>query len=161
MEAIVKGDKVIAKELELYHQGWYGSLEGKKVVLDLVEAAFLVERGKIELKISFKEFFHHCSKKDPRFTAKYAVYKDIRTRGLPIRTGFKGSDFRVYERGSKSKKQGKVKWIIFAEAEDYAAEMDNLGKAINLAKNIRAIAIWAVVDNDLDVTYYVINSISP
>ncbi|MFQ6009606.1 MAG: tRNA-intron lyase [Candidatus Aenigmatarchaeota archaeon] len=163
MEAEVKEDKVIVEEgEELYEQGWYGNLEGKKLILDLVEAVLLMERAKIELKdMDFKEFFHYCSKIDPRFTARYAVYRDLRDRGLPVRTGFKGSDFRVYERGAKPKKQGKVKWIVFAEAEDYPCEMEKLGKAIKLGKNIRAVALWAIVDNDLDVTYYIINSISP
>ncbi|MEM5804645.1 MAG: tRNA-intron lyase [Candidatus Aenigmatarchaeota archaeon] len=162
MKADIREGKVIADGTELYNSGWYGDLEGKGVMLNLVEAMFLLEKGKIEIaKHDAESFFRFCTKFDQHFTARYSVYKDLRERGLPVRLGYKGSDFRVYERGASAGKPGKVKWIVFAEAEDYQCEMDKLGKAIGLAKNIRAIALWAVVDNDLDITYYVINSISP
>jgi len=163
MKTEIREDKIMVEgEDELYHQGWYGNLEGKELTLELVEAMFLLEKGKIEIKkMNMESFFNFCSKTDPHFTAKYAVYKDMRDRGLPVRLGYKGSDFRVYERGAEPKKPGKVKWIVFTETEDHPCEIDKLGKAIGLAKNIRAVALWAIVDNDLDITYYVINSISP
>jgi len=147
---------------EIYESGWYGNQEGERLVLSLVEAAFLLERGKIGISgTDLEKFLQHCSEKDPHFIARYAVYKDLRERGLPIREGFKGCDFRVYERGANAEKPGKVKWIIFAEAEDYPCVFERLGNAIELAKNIRAVAIWAVVDNDTDVTFYIINSVEP
>lgn len=78
-----------------------------------------------------------------------------------MRSGFKGSDFRVYDRGAKAGEAEKVKWIVFAANEDEPAALEQLGKAIKLAANIRALALWAVVDNDLDVTYYIINELVP
>ena len=80
----------------------------------------------------------------------------MRERGLPVRIGFKGSDFRVYSRGDRPDSNAEVKWIVFAESEDYLCELDKLNKAFELAENIRAVSLWAVVDNDLDVTYYII-----
>lgn len=169
MEAKLLKDKVFVEDpsgKELYETGWYGNWKKDKLELDLVEAALLSERGKVEVflnkkKMGFEAFFHYCAGLDPRFIARYIVYKDLRDRGLPVRMGFKGSDFRVYERGAKPGKAEKVKWIVFASAEDYICALEQLGKAIKLAQNIRALALWAVVDNDTDVTYYKINSISP
>lgn len=169
MEAALLKDKVLIGDpsgKELYESGWYGNVTGKNVELALVEAALLSERGKIEIvldgtKLAFKDFFAKCAEQDPRFTARYTVYKDLRDRGLPVRVGFQGSDFCVYDRGASPEKANAVKWIVFASAEDYTCALEQLGKAIKLAKNIRALALWAVVDNDNDVTYYIIGSVSP
>lgn len=154
-KVIVKGGE------EFYKKGLYGNLKGDVLELDLIEALFLAERGRIQIivngkGISIKDFYHFCCKQDG-FEYKYIVYKDLRGRGLPVRMGFKGCDFRVYERGTKFDKMDKVKWIVFSAAEDYPCNMDQLGRAIKLAKNIRTTALWAVVDNDSDVTYYIIN----
>src|SRR3989338_6097143 len=125
LEAKVVDEKVIVDGgKEFYDQGWYGKWIDEKLELDLVEAALLAERIRIQIVINdrnadFKEFFHYCSKKDPHFIARYNVYKDMRESGLPVRIGFKGSDFRVYSRGDRPDSNAEVKWIVFAESEDY------------------------------------------
>ena len=107
---------------------------------------------RISSDISFQGF----PSKDPKFLPRFIVYRDLRERGLPVRIGFKGSDFRVYERGAKPEKVESVKWIVFTDSEDYSCELNKLTKAIQLAENIKSEALWAVVDNDTDVTYYII-----
>jgi len=169
VEGLLEADKVIVSDpagRELYDSVWYGELEGENVSLDMLEAVLLAERARLEVKqgekkLSFQELYHLAAKRDPQFVARYAIYKDLRERGLPVRIGFKGSDFRVYDRGAKPGKAATVKWIVFASAEDWPAALEQLGKAIRLAANIRALALWAVVDNDLDVTYYIINELVP
>ncbi len=165
----LEGDKIVAEgpdAIELFNTGWYGNLEGNKLELDTVEAVLLSERVKLEIekdgkKISFKEIFQIASEKDERFAARYMVYKDLRDRGLPVRMGFKGSDFRVYDRGAKPGEKENIKWIVFASSEDYPCALEQLGKAIKLSQNIRATALWAVVDNDEDVTFYIISNVKP
>lgn len=162
-------NKVIVEDKELVgelNEGLYGKLEEGKIKLDLVEAVLLCERQRIEIykedkKINFEEFLHFCSENDPRFMTRYFVYRDLRERGLPVKIGFKGCDFRVYERGAKPGKAESVKWIVFAASEDYPCALEQLGKAIKLAQNIKAEALWAVVDNDADVTHYLINTCLP
>jgi tRNA-intron endonuclease len=169
MEGKLLKDKVLVEDpsgKELYESGWYGNVEKGGLELALVEAALLCERMKLDIvldgkRLGLEEFFQKCGEQDSRFTARYIAYKDLRDRGLPVRTGFQGTDFRVYERGAGPEKADNVKWIVFASAEDYVCALEQLGKAIKLAKNIRALALWAVVDNDGDVTYYIINSVSP
>ncbi len=148
---------------ELYESVWYGKQTEQGIELELVEACLLVERTRIEIskggkKLDFKDFYHLCCALDARFIPRYAVYHDLRERGLPVRVGFKGTDFKVYERGAKPTTAAEAKWIVFAESEDYPCEFNKLGKAIKLAQNIRALALWAVMDNDLDVTYYIIST---
>lgn len=168
-EKVIVWDKEGANQI--FESGWYGELLEDRLILDLVEAMLLLERGKIEIKskkkMSTKEFYNHCLKIDPRFHTRYVVYKDLRDRGLPVRTGFKfGCDFRVYERGITPVKKGPkaphehTKWIVFTVAEDYVCSFQELSRAVRLAHNIRANMLWAVVDNENDVTYYSITYLS-
>ncbi|MHA2105628.1 MAG: tRNA-intron lyase [Candidatus Hodarchaeales archaeon] len=152
----------------LFHQNWFGELQKDRLELSLVEAASLLEKGKLKIvkgkgKISFDKFFKHAVKIDKRFNLRYTVYSDLKERGFPVRTGFKfGCDFRVYERGVKPIKKGPkkaeehTKWVVFAVGEDYTCSFHELSRAVRLAHNIRANMLWAVVDNDNDVTYYAV-----
>jgi len=158
---------------KIFESGWYGELFEDRLELSFIEAALLLERKKIEIvkgkkKVSFKDFYNFSLKLDPRFNIRYIVYKDLRERGFPTRTGFKfGCDFRVYERGVKPLKRGPkaphehTKWIVFSVPEDYTCSFHELSRAVRLAHNIRANMLWAVVDNDNDVTYYQVTYISP
>lgn len=168
LTGIIQGNKVFVEDgKEFYDNGWYGKLKDKDLKLDLIEALLLCERGRLEAKdengkkMKFNDFFHFCSSNDSRFMCRYFVYRDLRERGLPVRIGFEGCDFRVYDRGAKPGKAEAIKWIVFATAEDYPCQMEQLGKAIKLSQNIRATALWAVVDNDEDCTFYIINEVSP
>lgn len=171
-DKIIIWDKDGAKEI--FENGWYGELLEDRLELALVEAMLLLERGKIEIvkgkkkKMSSKDFYEHCLKIDPRFHTRYIVYKDLRERGLPVRTGFKfGCDFRVYERGVTPIKKGPkaahehTKWIVFCVPEDYTCSFQELSRAVRLAHNIRANMLWAIIDNEGDVTYYSITYLSP
>ena len=169
-EKVIIWDKEGANQI--FDSGWYGELLEDRLELALVEAMLLLERGKIEIKskkkkLSTKEFYDYCLKIDPRFHMRYVVYKDLRDRGLPVRTGFKfGCDFRVYERGITPVKKGPkaphehTKWIVFTVAEDFVCSFQELSRAVRLAHNIRANMLWAVVDNENDVTYYSITYLS-
>lgn len=169
-EKVIIWDKAGANQI--FDSGWYGEFLEDRLELALVEAMLLLERGKIEIKnkkkkMSKKDFYEHCLKVDPRFHTRYVVYKDLRDRGLPVRTGFKfGCDFRVYERGVTPVKKGPkaphehTKWIVFTVAEDFKCSFQELSRAVRLAHNIRANMLWAVVDNENDVTYYSITYLS-
>ena len=173
MEGEIKEERIVVWDLDkgrnLFNTGWYGKIVEDRLELSLVEAAYLLEKKKLKIKkFTFKKFFNHAMKIDKRFNVRYIVYKDIRERGLPIRTGFKfGCDFRVYERGVKPMKRGPktakehTKWVVFAVPEDYTCSFQELSRAVRLAHNIRANMLWAIVDNDSDVTYYEIKFISP
>ena len=84
-----------------------------------------------------------------------------------IRTGFKfGCDFRVYERGVQLKKGPKsakehTKWIVFCVPEDFTMSFQELSRSVRLAHNIRARMLWAIVDNEGDCTYYIIQRMKP
>jgi len=179
-EKVFKGeltdDKVIVwgrdEANQIFDNGWFGELLDDRLELSLVETMLLMDREKLQVlkgkkKLTRHEVYDHALSIDPRFHTRYTVYKDLRDRGLPVRTGFKfGCDFRVYARGVTPVKKGPkaahehTKWIVFTVSEDYACSFQELSRAVRLAHNIRANMLWAVVDNEEDVTYYSITYLS-
>lgn len=156
----------------VYEPGYYGKMMDNRLELALVEACLLLKRNRIrvlkdESPMSFEELYSHAVSLDKRFPERFRIYEDLRERGLLVRTGFKfGCDFRVYERGVQLKKGPKsakehTKWIVFAVSEDYTCAFQELSRAVRLAHNIRARMLWAIVDNENDVTYYQITRHKP
>ena len=118
--------------------------------------------------MGIKKFMEYCKEIDPRFVFRYCVYKDLRDRGLPTRTGFKfGCDFRVYNRGVKPLKRGPkqagehTKWIVFAVPEGFEFSFPELSRAVRLAHNIRANMLWAVVNKKGKVNYFSVKFFKP
>jgi len=167
MHGNIEDKKVVVKDeegKEYFNKGWYGNIKSGNLELSHVEALLLQERGRLEVflenkKLSFPDFYHYCCSTDKNFANLYYVYKDMRERGLSVRVGFKGMDLRVYDRGAKPNNAEKVKWIVFVASEDYPSNFDILEKASKLSQNIKTNAVWAVVDNDTDITYYIVNEL--
>ncbi len=143
----------------------YGKEVAARLELSFVESIFLVGTGRLILKkgksqYSAEQLIAYANEKDQRIREKYVVYRDLRSRGLVVKTGFKfGCDFRVYQRGVGVKRGPKTasehtKWIVFAVPEDYNCSFQELSRAVRLAHSIRARMLWAVMDNETDVTYY-------
>ncbi len=164
---------VVTDKWELvYEPGHYGKYLNNRLEVSLVEACLLLKRGRIRVldngrQMTFQELYDKSVQLDKRFPERYRVYEDLRERGLLVRTGFKfGCDFRVYERGVQLKKGPKsskehTKWIVFAVPEDYTMSFQELSRSVRLAHNIRARMLWAIVDNEGDCTYYIIQRMKP
>uniref|UniRef100_A0A7J3ZL69 tRNA-intron lyase n=1 Tax=Fervidicoccus fontis TaxID=683846 RepID=A0A7J3ZL69_9CREN len=106
-----------SKASELYRNGFFGKpfgikkpgpLEYREVLeLSLVEALYLVEKGKLEVysedsksPLSFEELVKHAEERIPEFKMLYEVYKDLREKGYVVRSGLKfGSDYSLYKEG--------------------------------------------------------------
>lgn len=173
-QAEIVGDEIVVwKNIEeVYEIGCYGKELEDRLILSPCEALHLIERKKLEVKekgkkLDKKKFFDRACKIDNEFPHKYSVYKDLRERGFLVRTGFKfGTHFRVYDRGVRLKKGPKsakehTKWIVHAIPERFQCSYAELSRAVRLAQNIRTHLIWAVVDEEGDVTYYEIIRITP
>ncbi len=174
IDCILEEDKVVVfnKWQQVYEPGFYGKELGDRLELALIEASLLLKRGRIRVlkdnqPITFEHLYSHAVSLDKRFPHRYRVYEDLRERGLLVRTGFKfGCDFRVYERGVQLKKGPKsakehTKWIVFSVPEDFTMSFQELSRSVRLAHNIRARMLWALVDNEGDCTYYIIQRMKP
>ena len=89
-EKVVTEDSDAARNL--YNTSGYGNvLDNKKVQLSLMEALFLLEKGRIKLfdgkkkEIDLEKFLKKAKKIEPNFWIRYCVFKDIRERGYIIK----------------------------------------------------------------------------
>lgn len=150
---------------DTFENGFFGKLKEDRLELALIEACYLLETKKLEVKkngkkVTFDKLFDYCSKIDERFNFRYQVYKDLREKDMPVKTGFKfGCDFRVYNKGVKPVKHGPkgagehTKWIVFTVPRGHKSTFAELSRAVRLAHNIRANMLWAVIDEDNKIKY--------
>jgi len=152
---------------KIHRQKYYGKLEEEHLELSLCEAYHLLKRKIVELvdengeKIGKEQTYQKFSDLDAEFDYKYTVYEDLRDRGYIVKSGFKyGVHFRVYERGVNPYEEGSkqnrqhTKWVVSAVPESKDQKFYEVSKSVRLAQNIRARMLYAVVDDEKDVTYY-------
>lgn len=162
----LKGDRVLAgKEAvaELYKTGYFGQPKGNELELSLVEAAFLLSRGKLEVEIDdirldFRAFFEQASLRQPNFELKYIVYKDLKERGYYVQPS--AVDFRVYPRGSHPGKSA-ANIFVHVQSERQLLPVKLLQEAVVSAENVRKQFILAVVDGESDLTFYEVKTAIP
>ena len=144
----------------------FGERVEKELVLDLKEALYLVEKGKIEVKkgkrkVSAKKLLELGNSLEKGFYSIYLVFRDLRDRGYVVRTGYKfGFDLRVYPRGKKPGEEHS-KWVVNVCTQDAAFSMPELSRMVRLSGNLNTTLLQAVVDSENDINYYEIKRILP
>ncbi|MGC9445114.1 MAG: tRNA-intron lyase [Candidatus Methanospirareceae archaeon] len=141
-------DRVIVQDPELaehlHETAFYGNLtKEKRLLLSLVEAAYLIENGVL---VADSELFKaHAATVDREFLSKYAIYADLRDRGLVPKTGYKfGSHFRVY-RGAQ---QTHSTELIHVLPETHVFSLPALARAVRLAHGVKKRMIFAFIEGN-------------
>ncbi len=163
---VLRGKKIVfSSEVaqEVHNQGMFGTLsKSGQLVLDLFEAGILLERRRIQVKkqslqgsaYSAQEFLESSSLKDKSFWGKYLVYKDLKDRGYPVKTGLGDLiDFRVYPRGERPGKAS-AKYFIHIVTEGRSTSVSKLYQAITYARQNKRKLILAIGDRSGDIVYY-------
>jgi len=153
---------------ELYNQSRYGTLlENGKLQLSLLEALYLLEKKKIDVKdsrgkvLDFEQFLKKATKLESSFWIRYCVFKDMRDRGYIIKTALKfGADFRVYDRGVKPG-EDHARWIIYPVHEGATLTWYEFAAKNRVAHSTKKRLMMGIVDDEGDVTYYEIKWIKP
>jgi tRNA-intron endonuclease len=153
-KATLLGDRVLLWNTDLaenlYRNNFYGKLtKEKRLLLSLVEAAYLMKRGQLEIELNaqqppkplnFEQFIDYASSIESDFVDKYAVYGDLRGKGLIVKTGFKfGSHFRVY----KAKQQKHSSYLIHVLPGEHVFSMSDLSRAVRLAHGVKKRMIFS------------------
>jgi tRNA-intron endonuclease len=149
----IKGDNVtLSKEcFEEQDFSYYGRMKGDVLELSLVEAAFLIERERLDLGITLKEFFKVASCIQPYLDLKYVVYKDLRERGYYVKPSV--TDFRLYPRGGRPG-EGPASAYVYVLSERISLPFLDLVEKVKLTQNVRKKMLLAVVDGESDLTFY-------
>ena len=92
------------RAVSLNQKSQFGKLSEDCLELSLMEAAYLMESGRLDIYENNEkceiQYIIDMIREDNLY-GKYLVYRDLKNRGYIIKTGFKyGSEFRLYERGT-------------------------------------------------------------
>ena len=169
-----------AEGVQLYAESGFGKPlpeeKPDRLELELAEAAYLLEKGKLKIfvkdakkkhAIKFEDVMKAGAECTTQFHAQFMVFRDLRDRGYVVKTGFKfGAHFRVYERGVKLVAGPKAphehtKFVVHCVPEESAFSLPEMSRAVRLAHNVRATFVWAVVDKEGEPTYYEIQRLTP
>ena len=170
--AVLAGERVITESSdearEFYNQSRFGNLgENGKLDLSLLEALYLMEKGKVQIKsdanreLNFETFIKKARKVEPNFWIRYCVFKDMRNRGYIIKTALKfGADFRVYDRGVKPG-EDHARWIVYPVHEGETLTWYEFAAKNRVAHSTKKRLLIGIVDDEGDVTYYEIKWMRP
>ena len=160
MNSELSGNLVIIREgniAKIHEKSYYGNMTEDGLQLSIIEALYLMEKGKLEVKLDSgnlsAENLFKIIRKQGSFT-NYIVYRDLRNRGYIVKTGFKyGSEFRLYERG-KSPGDGHSNYLVKVANENSEFMMSDLSSYVRVAHGVNKKLLFAVVDDENDITYY-------
>lgn len=152
---------------ELYDKTRYGEpVDNKKFQYSLIEALYLMERGKLivmdgKKKVDFDVFVKKARKVEPNFWVRYVVFKDLRKRGYIVKTALKfGADFRVYDRGIKPG-EDHARWVVFPVSEGETMTWYEFAAKNRVAHSTRKRLMLAIVDSEGDCTFYEVRWLRP
>ena len=170
-DVVLTGQRVVSDETDasrnLYDQSRFGEIKERKIQYSLVEALFLYEKGKVNIKndkgkeLNLDSFVKLATKFEPNFWKRYCVYKDLRSRGYIVKTALKfGADFRVYDRGVKPG-EDHAKWIVYPVHETETLTWYEFSAKNRVAHSTRKKLMLGIVDDENDVTYYICSWMRP
>jgi tRNA-intron endonuclease len=170
IKAILIGETITSNTKsaqELYSTQRFGEKSGEKINYSLSEALFLIENKKADIynhqnkKLTQKQVLSRFQKIDQKFKIKYAVFKNLRSRGYVLKTALKfGAEFRVYKKGS-SPVQDHAKWILYPVSETETLTWHDFAGKNRVAHSTKKNLLIAVVDQEQDVSYYEVDWIKP
>jgi tRNA-intron lyase len=147
-------EPIIGKELyEQYWLGQYGTykLSDRGILnkLDIYETLFLLENNILNIKgYNKSSIIELATKRRNDFIKLYQVYKDWRSKGYVIKTGFKfGTHFRLYFPGAKPIKNDDwvhSKHVIHVFPRDTKLLISEWARAIRVAHSVRKTFILAI-----------------
>jgi len=170
--AVLGGERVLTEvsdeAREFYNQSRFGNLlESGKVELSLLEALYLMEKGRLDVQtesgklVTFEQYLKKARKIEPNFWIRYCVFKDMRNRGYIIKTALKfGADFRVYDRGVKPG-EDHARWIVYPVHEGETLTWYEFAAKNRVAHSTKKRLLMGIVDDEGDVTYYEIKWMRP
>ncbi|MCQ2086427.1 MAG: tRNA-intron lyase [archaeon] len=151
---------------QLYNKGNYGyPMKGGNLELDLAEATYLCECQRLTVTymgktMTFKDLFNYSASTVNDFDVKYMVYRDIRSRGFVVKIESGTFDMSVFPRGMIISNSHPI-YMVKAVSERLAFNISIYAEEISETENKGRELLYGVVDEEGDITYYIMSSVDP
>jgi tRNA-intron endonuclease len=146
---------------QIYNKGNFGyPMSGGSLELDLIEATFLLETGRLEVlrndeKMTLDELFTYSSSESEGFDIRYMVYRDIRLRGFVVKAETSDLDLSVFPRG-KTLSNARPRYLVKAVSERTAFNTDTFMELADMTSSKGRELLFGIVDEEGDMTYYIV-----
>lgn len=151
---------------QLYNKGNFGyPMSGGGLELDLIEAVYLVECERLEVyngkrRMSFDDIFQYSATACEGFDIRYIIYRDIRQRGFIVKAESGAFDLSVFPRG-KTMSDSRPVYLVRAVSERTALDIVRFSDEISQTEDSGKQLLYGVVDEEGDLTYYIMSTRVP
>lgn len=145
-EAQVLRDRAVLWEprlaRQLHGEEFLGRPLGSALQLSLTEALWLAEEQGLRLRdagssrpLGAEELAQRAAKLQRGFALSYLAYKELRRRGLVVKTGFKfGTHFRAY---TEAPERAHAEFLVHALPEGFTCPWPDIAGVVRLAHSVR------------------------
>jgi tRNA-intron endonuclease, archaea type len=136
---------------QLLQKEFYGKPFGETLQLSFVEGLYLLEKNVLEIQttsghvLSEEQCIQLMKKLQPDIVQRLQVFKDLKKRGLLVKTGFKfGAHFRAY---SKQPEETHADYLIHVVEKNFTSIWAEVSRAVRLAHTVNKEFIFACIDD--------------
>lgn len=163
-----QGDRAVVLDEEqakrLHEAGYFGKIVGRRLQLSLLETAFLLKAGLIEVRnadtdrpIRLPRLLKEAKAVQPDFALRLRAYEDLTARGVISKTGFKyGAHFRAYEGDPEVHH---AKYLVHVVPRGHRGAWPEISRAVRLAHGVKKQILFGEVGQD--VRYVKLERIRP
>ncbi len=159
VQALLLEDRVMVADekeaIRLYESGYYGKMIGNRLQLSLIETAYLLEKGMIDVrnaetgrKIGLALFTKKAKKIQPDFNLRLSVFKDLEDKGLIVKTGFKyGSHFRAY---TNDPGKTHAKYLVHSFSSGHKGMWPEVSRAIRISHGVKKDILFGMAGRKME-----------
>jgi len=135
---------------KLHKNEFFGKPFGDGLQLSIVESMYLQEKKFIDIyladgkKVSLHNLLNKVKENQPDIKLRFNVFKDLKKRGLLVKTGFKfGAHFRAY---TTKPDHTHAEYLVHVVDSNFKSSWAEISRAVRLAHSVNKEIVFAKVD---------------
>ena len=146
--------------LKLHKNEFFGKPFGEGLQLSLIEALYLIEGGFLQIELKdINNLKKEIIKIQPDIEDRITIYKDLKNKGLIVKTGFKfGTHFRAY---TKNPDQIHAEFLIHIIKQENESMWEEISRAVRLAHSVNKEILFARLSKNKKIDYIKFGRLRP
>jgi tRNA-intron endonuclease len=137
---------------KLHKNEFFGKPFGEGLQLSIVESMYLQEKKIIDIftvdekKVTKQNLLNKVKESQPDIELRFSVFKDLKKRGLLVKTGFKfGAHFRAY---TKKPEETHAEYLVHVVLKGFMSTWAEISRAVRLAHSVNKEIAFARIDKN-------------